>query len=710
MFEQFPYTDMHQLNLDWIIKIAKDFLDQYTSLQQMIADGEQSLTDLTQDGLNDLQEKADTLQGLLDAWYTEHSTDIANQLADALADLNAWYTLHQNYLDQTLVDKKAAFDAHADEKAAQTIASIPDDYTALSDLVTNLNFIKDVLGRTIIQNHDNIIDSLSGNYVETLIPCRFISGQRRNRTMYQKPNISTISICSQIIYSKDPHISLFITVPSGYKALFAFFDSDGDYVGYLPAAGYVTGTFTVSDINSNYFAFEIRKTDESDLDPADFDADSFIVKTAFTNTLAFDNLVNKANRANLDIYGLRKAIPSYTAPVALPNFSFLSGIDLSLLQREDNFICSTDLSRLKHNMLTHAIWYCHDQTALNNALNNMSSGDTIILDGGVYTRFPVVKSMNVIGYNAIISDYVLGAFESTATPNVYKTSVPQSSITGSGVVSVYDISRVNEGILQYLTRVNSSSDLSKPGTCYYNGTTLYVHLCNNQVASNKNVAIVTGRTNALIEFNTQIENATLYMEGLTVIGGSSAFLGANTPTYTNQKVIAKDCKFYCSYSADNVQLLGVYGYFQNCDASYANVKDGFNYHIYNSVPAKGLELYCMAHDNGLADVSSEPSQNGSTGHDGAEILRIGGVYARNNGANVCDIGGSTSYNYDCVAFDSKSSNALTNADFQTNTSATMYVIGCRAIGDSGINLYNRSGTLYHKYTEFDTSSSVTPMP
>ena len=118
MFEQFPYTDMHQLNLDWIIKIAKDFLDQYTSLQQMISDGEQSLTDLTQDGLNDLQEKADTLQGLLDAWYTEHSNDIANQLTDALQDIA-----------DTLSSSITAFNTAAAQKAAETIATIPADYS-----------------------------------------------------------------------------------------------------------------------------------------------------------------------------------------------------------------------------------------------------------------------------------------------------------------------------------------------------------------------------------------------------------------------------------------------------------------------------------------------------------------------------------------------------------------------------------------------------
>ena len=127
MFEGFPYTNFHQLNLDWIIKIAKDFLDQYTNIQQTITQG-----------LEDLDTKATELQALLDAWYEEHSQDIANQLADALQDLNTWYTTHQGYLDQYLTDSISAFNTAADAKAATTIASIPDDYTALSNSVTDI--------------------------------------------------------------------------------------------------------------------------------------------------------------------------------------------------------------------------------------------------------------------------------------------------------------------------------------------------------------------------------------------------------------------------------------------------------------------------------------------------------------------------------------------------------------------------------------------
>lgn len=123
----FPYTNFHEMNLDWMIQIAKDFLDQYTNIQDTI-----------DTGLNDLQEKYDTLAGLLDSWYNEHSEDIAGQLASALEDLNAWYTLHEGYLDDTLATNIAAFNSAAELKAQQVIEDIPDDYTELCTEVVML--------------------------------------------------------------------------------------------------------------------------------------------------------------------------------------------------------------------------------------------------------------------------------------------------------------------------------------------------------------------------------------------------------------------------------------------------------------------------------------------------------------------------------------------------------------------------------------------
>lgn len=81
--EHFPYTNFHDLNLDWIIKIAKDFLDQYTHIEDVITDGESNLNtiieqglenigNLTDEELEQLQNKTDDLLDVLQLWYDRH--------------------------------------------------------------------------------------------------------------------------------------------------------------------------------------------------------------------------------------------------------------------------------------------------------------------------------------------------------------------------------------------------------------------------------------------------------------------------------------------------------------------------------------------------------------------------------------------------------------------------------------------------------------
>lgn len=150
--EGFPYSNFHDLNMDWIIKIAKDFLDQYTHIQQIIEQGKEDIQTLTESGIEQigdltatsmqqLQDKADELEGLLQQWYNTHSQDIADALADALEDLNTWYTTHQTYLDQYLVQSIADFNTATDAKLAQVLDSIPADYSELSAQVAGLETI-----------------------------------------------------------------------------------------------------------------------------------------------------------------------------------------------------------------------------------------------------------------------------------------------------------------------------------------------------------------------------------------------------------------------------------------------------------------------------------------------------------------------------------------------------------------------------------------
>lgn len=116
---KFPYSNFHELNLDWIIEIAKNFLDQYSHIQEIIENGEQSIQDKTTEGMEALEAKATEIETALDAWYTEHSQDISDELDSAIV----------------------AFRNQVNTYVAQVIASIPADYSALAASVQNLENI-----------------------------------------------------------------------------------------------------------------------------------------------------------------------------------------------------------------------------------------------------------------------------------------------------------------------------------------------------------------------------------------------------------------------------------------------------------------------------------------------------------------------------------------------------------------------------------------
>ena len=111
--EGFPYSNFHNMNLDWMIKIARDFLDQYSHIQETISTG-----------LEDLDNKATELTELLDQWYNTHSEDIANELANALTSIN-----------NSLLSALGTFQTDATTIVNNLIETIPEDYTALSNEV-----------------------------------------------------------------------------------------------------------------------------------------------------------------------------------------------------------------------------------------------------------------------------------------------------------------------------------------------------------------------------------------------------------------------------------------------------------------------------------------------------------------------------------------------------------------------------------------------
>ena len=317
MFENFPYTDMHNLNLDWIIKIAKDFLDQYTHIQQLISDGETSLQQLTTDGLQQLQDKADTLEGLLDDWYNTHSSDIADQLADAIQDLNDWYIQHQGYLNQYLQDSIHAFNTAAEEKASETIESIPSDYTtvannallALSNIATLFDSLpEDILIRNKVFNPTMIIGEVA--YKET---GEIRTGFTNNwaRTDYIRVPSNAVKIITNMY------------LPSNLDGRFCFYDAN---LNCISASIYTTPITIPSDskyvILTDYSANSDHTNKYIEFIYSDnvitFDENAYYKHRVgqIANTSDFDN-IGFLNNSGQFLTGSGYSVYSYSDPISV---------------------------------------------------------------------------------------------------------------------------------------------------------------------------------------------------------------------------------------------------------------------------------------------------------------------------------------------------------------------------------------------------------
>ena len=210
--ENFPYSNFHDLNMDWIVKIAKDFLDQYTSIQTIITDGETSLQTLTSEGLNQLSTKAEEVQEALQNWYDEHSEDIEEQLRNAVEE----------------------FRTTAIAIAESTIESIPADYTELTNKVLLLYQNAQTIGSktpvAITAYNLTMGKTLSnGAYVDSAQP------------------VANLRAASPLYYHSGDYISY--SVLTDYKIELDFYDDNYIFKGYK---GWLTGSGEVKPLGS-YF-------------------------------------------------------------------------------------------------------------------------------------------------------------------------------------------------------------------------------------------------------------------------------------------------------------------------------------------------------------------------------------------------------------------------------------------------------------------------
>lgn len=216
----------------------------------------------------------------------------------------------------------------------------------------------------------------------------------------------------------------------------------------------------------------------------------------------------------------------------------------------------------------------------------------------------------------------------------------------------------------------------------------------------------------------KVTGGKVYFENLTCIEGSTPLLAQRQAGGSDIEVYAKNCKFFYSRTVDYdvCMLQGVsLAIFQNCEASFG-MKDGFNYHAYQNVIPKAIEINCIGIGNGNID---DGNDQGSTIHDGGSIIRVRDVCAKSYGANYGDQGiGTESWNIGCVGYNSLCDYSniqisdTQNSNFFAISGANVFCDGCTGFG----SLYNVctsvGGIIYLRNSRFEgtlTKDGMTPV-
>lgn len=292
--------------------------------------------------------------------------------------------------------------------------------------------------------------------------------------------------------------------------------------------------------------------------------------------------------------------------------------------------------------------------------------------GGNQTR-----NLNIIGYGdaapVITTHDVL-----TWTLASGKTNAYQSSRTN--VTEIVDMITGLPGVR--LEKVGSVDAVeATPGSWYASGGTVTVHAPDsrnlNTTSGDKMWALLNANNLRITgDYNTYVENVILY-------GGNDVVRAINSTAAGGRLVMVNVETAYSQTTWNNVSTLGIDSILINCDTHHSG-GDGYNYHAQNGAIPHAIEIDCRAYDCGHT-----ASDQCSTSHDGAKVIRVNGTYLRATAATIADINaGTESWNLGCRAIGAGYGFANFQAGVNSDTSGTpmkMWLHGCDT-GDARLSV------------------------
>ena len=268
-------------------------------------------------------------------------------------------------------------------------------------------------------------------------------------------------------------------------------------------------------------------------------------------------------------------------------------------------------------------------------------------------------------------------------------------VARSNVAAVWDFLNIDAhgDATKLVSQANEAAVEANPGSYYTDNVTLYIRTVDSR-APDFNLRVMFS---TISQAGRMVGNFTFYMKNIDLIGGETTAMVHGSGAGQNCIGYYDGCTFKYGRTGNGLTLTGGTAYLQNCVAA-CNALDGFNYHAANGVLPQIAEVGgCVGRDNGTA---GDTIDNGSTIHDGGNIVRIGTEVMRSVGRPIHDVGTATlSWNLGVYSHDSAASPQLANFGAGTGgTSSTlMWLDCCRSIGsgtdidvDAGCTVYTRN--------------------
>ena len=136
LFEHFPYTNFHDLNLDWIIQEIKTLDEKVNNIDELIVNRAKAYTDeqvgILRNDFNDLENQFDLFKANVNRQFAEYTAKQDKAFADYRDLVNAKIYL----LEQEINDARAELETMLRQANAYTDASISMVLLQLPDIIT----------------------------------------------------------------------------------------------------------------------------------------------------------------------------------------------------------------------------------------------------------------------------------------------------------------------------------------------------------------------------------------------------------------------------------------------------------------------------------------------------------------------------------------------------------------------------------------------